>query len=124
MTTCCPAAVAPIMLSGLAGRDDIWAGDGAMIRFSAVTARTCCGARGKRHPERWPGADIFVFTDGEGFDEIADFGESDRIDLRAVSSIAEFTDLQDTATDSPDGCGSIPERAKFCSGMSASLTSI
>jgi serralysin len=90
-------------LSGLAGRDEIWAGDGDDTLLGGDGDDVLRGQGAKRHPDRRPGADVFVFADGDGTDVITDFGDGDRIDLRAVSSIDDFDDLQAGAMDSPEG---------------------
>lgn len=49
------------------------------------------------------GNDLFIFADNNGKDLIFDFGLGDLIDLREVSSITSFLDVQAAAVD--DGAG-------------------
>jgi Ca2+-binding RTX toxin-like protein len=90
-------------LSGLAGRDDIWAGDGDDTLLGGDGDDVLRGQGGNDILTGGAGADLFVFADGDGADVITDFGDGDRIDLSAVSSIDDFADLQAAAMDSPDG---------------------
>ena len=91
-------------LSGLAGNDEIWAGEGNDTLIGGEGNDVLRGQGGDDILFGGVGADVFVFADGEGADTISDFSDGDRIDLRAVSAITRFEDLQNSAgTDSPEG---------------------
>jgi Ca2+-binding RTX toxin-like protein len=92
------------ILSGLEGRDEIWAGAGNDTLMGGSGDDVLRGQAGDDMLIGGAGADVFVFADDEGADQIADFGEGDRIDLRGVTSVGSFQDLENgAATDSPEG---------------------
>jgi Ca2+-binding RTX toxin-like protein len=92
------------ILSGLAGNDEIWAGEGHDTLMGGEGSDVLRGQGGDDLLIGAAGADVFVFADGEGVDTVSDFSDGDRIDLRAVSAITSFEDLQSGAgTDSPEG---------------------
>jgi Ca2+-binding RTX toxin-like protein len=86
-------------LRGLAGRDEIWAGGGDDTLMGGDGDDVLRGQGGNDILSGGLGADVFVFADAEGTDLVTDFEVGDRIDLRAVTTISTFDDLQNGAAE-------------------------
>jgi Ca2+-binding RTX toxin-like protein len=86
-------------LRGLGGRDEIWAGGGDDTLMGGDGDDVLRGQGGNDILSGGLGADVFVFADAEGTDLVTDFEVGDRIDLRAVTTISTFDDLQNGAAE-------------------------
>ena len=81
-----------------AGKDKMYGGDGADTLKGGSGKDVLRGDAGNDRRFGGKGSDQFIFKDGFGKDTIIDFDASlgtERINLRAVSSITDFADLMD-----------------------------
>lgn len=80
-------------LDGGGGNDLLDGGDGKDILIGGAGADILVGGGGQDQLTGGSGADIFMFADNFGTDTITDFVQGDRIDLSAISGLADFSDL-------------------------------
>ena len=71
-------------LSGLGGKDFLDGGNGA---------DTLIGGAGNDMLRGGAGLDTFVFNAGDGKDQILDFQDGDKIDLRSMANIDDLSDI-------------------------------
>lgn len=85
------------VITGGGGNDIVRGGPGADTLFGFSGNDFLEGGTGNDVLDGGQGSDRFIFVDGDGVNEIRDFDPSptgDKIDLRAVSRINSFADLQ------------------------------
>ncbi|WP_415895326.1 hypothetical protein ACMXYQ_16410 [Neptuniibacter sp. PT34_22] len=88
----------PNAIYGMEGDDTLIGTGGSDQLFGGSGYDTLTGGLADDELTGGSGDDVFVFSSGDGSDTVTDFSEGDLLDLRRVSSIENFADVEAAAT--------------------------
>ncbi|WP_415886110.1 hypothetical protein ACMXYO_15880 [Neptuniibacter sp. QD37_6] len=88
----------PNAIYGMEGDDTLIGTGGSDQLFGGSGHDTLTGGLADDELTGGAGDDVFVFASGDGSDTVTDFSEGDLLDLRRVSSIENFADVEAAAT--------------------------